>query len=231
MAITGNDAIDFHDAIAADFAHRYTSSVAFQERFQVWTQLFDRYMKSTDYVLDLGCGPGIFSNYLASRTRRVIGIDGSATMIDLCRQQNHSNNVDYVLEKLPLLEANAYGLHDVVIMSSLLEYLDDMPIMLQQVRQLLSPNGLFIVSLPNELSVYRRVEQLIFKLSGRPRYVAHIHNISTESAFNQELFSLGFGLVETVYFSSSDPISTLLKPLFGSKYVNNLFVGVYQKRR
>lgn len=228
--MTGNDAIDFHDTIATEFANRYESSAAFLERFQVWTNLFDRYITATDHILDLGCGSGIFSNYLADKAYTVTGIDGSITMIALCNQKKTAVNVRYVVQSLPLTDLAHYESQDVVIMSSLLEYMDDMPQMISQVRNLLKPNGLFIVSIPNQQSIYRRIERMTFKLLGRPRYVTHIRNRSTETAFNQQLTNLGFSVLEIAYFSSQDPVSTVLKPFLASKYVNNLLVGVYRKR-
>ena len=228
--MNSSNAIDFHDNIAVQFDRKYESSAAFLERFQVWTSLFDRYVTPADQVMDLGCGSGIFSNYLAERGCQVIGIDGSATMIDLCNQKKTSTNVRYVRQSLPLTDPVMYYQQDVIIMSSLLEYIADTESLLQQVWKLLKPNGLLIVSIPNSLSIYRRVESILFRLTGLPSYVSHIHNRSTEMAFNQQLTVSGFNVLETSYFSSHDPISTCLKSFLAQRYVNNLFVVVGQKR-
>lgn len=223
------NAIDFHNDIATQFDSRYESSAAFGERFRVWTALFDRYVIRTDHVMDLGCGSGVFSTYLAGRGCTVTGVDGSAEMIKLGIQKKTTPNLHYRLAKLPLADTRAYTAQDVVIASSLLEYIDDLGEMLNQIDALLKPGGLLIVSMPNQLSLYRRIERCLFALTGYPRYFAHIRHVSTEATFRRRLANRGFAVLETAYFSSDDPLSRLLKRALPQRYVNNLFVGVYRK--
>ena len=224
------NAIDFHSNIASEFAEKYNSSRAFRERFQVWTDLLDRYVSPTDEVMDLGCGSGIFSPYLADKGCVVTGIDGSAAMIRLCEQRNPLASVRYIVQALPLTDLTAYQPQDVVLMSSLLEYIDDRMEMLKQARHLLKPNGLLLVSIPNRTSLYRQIERMLFRLTGRPAYIAHVRHMTTETSFNRQLEKLGFDTLETIYYAGQDPVSTLLKPFLAGRYVNNLLVGVYRKR-
>lgn len=225
-----NNVVDFHDVIASSFNDRYETSKAFQERFTVWIRLFERYLKPTDHVMDLGCGSGVFSDYLAGKGCVVTGIDGSEAMITLGKQKKMAGSVRYVVQSLPLPNPTQYAPQDVLLMSSVLEYLDDITEMLEQANVLLKPNGLLIVSIPNHISVYRAIERVIFWLTKRPTYFAFIRHTSTKLKFNKWLTQLGFEPLETVYFSSYDPISSVLKPFFAEQYVNNLLVGVYRKR-
>ncbi|UFH55367.1 bifunctional 2-polyprenyl-6-hydroxyphenol methylase/3-demethylubiquinol 3-O-methyltransferase UbiG [Spirosoma sp. KNUC1025] len=228
--MSSRNAIDFHNDIAARFDQKYESSPAFRDRFQVWTTLFDRYIRQTDQVMDMGCGSGIFSNYLAEKGCRVTGIDGSPAMIKLCNEKKTSPNVQYIRQSLPVDDLAVYQQQDAIVLSSVLEYIDPMAPLIQQVRTLLKPNGILFVSIPNSLSVYRRVERIIFQLTGQPAYVGHIRNRSTEAVLTQELSQWEFDVLETVYLSNHDPISRLLKPLLARQYVNNLFIMVCRKR-
>lgn len=223
-------AINFHDQIAAGFNDKYRFSKAFRERFQVWTRLFGKYIYPSDRIIDLGCGSGIFSNYLAEKGCFVTGIDGSAAMIDLCERQKTSVNAQFFQASLPLTYLEYFAPQDVVLMSSFLEYIADPVWMLVQVETLLRPNGLLIVSIPNQRSFYRMLERNLFWLTKRPTYLTHSRYAITPNAFNRQLKVLGFDLLETVYFSALDPVSRVLKPFFAEQYVNNLFVGVYRKR-
>lgn len=224
------DAIHFHNAIADTFSQKYHSSKAFRERFRVWTHLLDRYIQPGCRVLDLGCGSGVFSYYLAHKGCEVIGMDGAEAMITRCRQQLALPNLHFVQQILPLPHTAVLPAQDAVIMSSVLEYIDDGTQLLQQVRTLLKPNGLLFVSIPNQESVYRNMERACFRLSGWPRYAAFIRHTSTAKQFNQYLTELGFDVLEMAYYASNDPISCMLKPWLPKQYVNNLLVGVYRKR-
>ncbi|GAB3553619.1 class I SAM-dependent methyltransferase [Spirosoma fluminis] len=223
------NAVDYHSAIAHEFASRYESSAAFQERYRVWTAFFEQYIVSGNHVLDLGCGSGVFSRYLAGKGCLVTGIDGSEPMISLCRRTKTSPMLQYYVQTIPLENAGAYAGQDVIIASSLLEYIDEMAIVLQQIDQMLKPGGLLLVSMPNRQSLYRRMERLLFQLTGYPRYFAHLRNVSTAALLNQQLTELGFEVLDVAYFSGTDPLSTLLKRLLPKEYVNNLFVSVYRK--
>lgn len=224
------NAIEFHDAIATQFDRRYESSRAFGERVHVWTALFDRYIRPDDRVTDLGCGSGIFCRYLAGKGCQVTGIDGSMAMIRLCDQKKDTDAVRFVVQSLPFPDPAVYAGQDAVIASSLLEYVDDMGLALRQIHAMLNVNGLLIVSIPNRISLYRRIERLVFATTGYPRYFAYLRNVSTETNFNRQLATLGFDVVETGFFSSHDPVSRWLKWILPRPYVNNLLVGVYRKR-
>lgn len=224
-------AVRFHDQIARRFDRKYELSPAFGERFRVWTTLFDRYVRPGDRVLDLGCGSGVFSRYLAGRGCQVVGIDGSPAMIALGEQKAApAHPVRYLVQTLPLANLTDVGTQDVIVASSLLEYMDDMDALLGQARLLLRPGGLLIASVPNNVSLYRRIERRVFRLTGRPAYFGHIRNVSNAPAFTRRLARIGFSALETHYFSSYDPLSRLLKPFLAESYVNNLLVGVYQKQ-
>lgn len=223
------NAIDFHNDRAQEFDSRYALSKAFQERFQVWTGLFERYITATDQVIDLGCGSGVFSNYLAQKGCVVTGIDGSEAMIALCKRRRTSATAQFAVGILPLTTLTPFPVQDVVVMSSILEYLSDMPGMLEQARLLLKPNGLLLISIPNKRSLYRKLERQLFRLLARPAYYQYIRNMATEITFNRQLTEAGFTPVETSYFAGQDPISRALKPFLTAPYVNNLLVGVFRK--
>ncbi len=226
----GRDAVAFHDADALTFSGKYDTSPDFQERFRVWTGLFARYVRPTDAVLDLGCGSGIFSHHLAERGCTVTGVDASLAMIALCNERKIRSNVTFKLASLPLNNPADYAGQDVVLLSSVLEYLDDLPGMLQQAHELLKPGSLLFVSMPNRQSAYRTVERLIFWLTGKPTYYAHVRYMATAEAFTRQLSAFGFDPLDTVYYAGANPVMRWLAHLLPKPYVNNLFVSVYRKR-
>lgn len=226
---SARNAVAFHDGQARTFAERYTRSAAFQERFRVWTDLFARYVRPTDAVLDLGCGSGIFSRHLAEAGCTVTGIDGSAAMISLCNEQKTWPRMRFVTALLPLTNPDNFAPVDVILLSSVLEYVDDLPGMLRQTHNLLKPNGLLFVSMPNRQSLYRALERAMFRLTGKPAYYAHVRHIVTAQGFDRQVADAGFEPVDLVYFAGADAASRLLTWLLPPHRVNTLFVGVYRK--
>ena len=225
------NAIDFHSETAVEFDGKYEQSPQFRERFRVWTNLFEQYIKPEMSILDAGCGSGVFSIYLAQKKCRVVGIDGSGKMIELC---NHSKttkglSISFKHEELPLKNPQNYQNQDIILCSSVLEYIVNYQEVIAQFRHILKPNGLLIVSMPNQDSGYRNLEKYIFKITNRPSYYAYIKHIVSEKDFSKNLKKCGFELQKLVYYPNTNWFLKLMKWIgLNEKYTNTMFVGVYK---
>jgi glycosyltransferase involved in cell wall biosynthesis/2-polyprenyl-3-methyl-5-hydroxy-6-metoxy-1,4-benzoquinol methylase len=224
-------AIDFHSAIALDFKSNFQKSEQFTQRFQVWTSLFEKYIKPKMSVLDAGCGAGVFSHYLAKKGCEVVGIDGAENMIRLCNKVEESNNLDLVFyqEILPFKNVEKYGSKDVIICSSVLEYIDNYEKIIAQFAQILNNQGFLIVSMPNRESWYRQIEKYIFRFTGKPNYYKYSKHLINENEFSDALKKHGFERKEVVFYPHLNQVSRLLNCLgFSEKKLMPLFVGVYR---
>jgi glycosyltransferase involved in cell wall biosynthesis/ubiquinone/menaquinone biosynthesis C-methylase UbiE len=227
------NAIDFHSENAIEFDGKYEKSPQFQQRFEVWTTLFEKYLKSPMRVLDAGCGSGIFSIYLAQKNCIVTGIDGSEKMIELCKKYSQAKNLIISFQQaiLPFENIDNFEKQDVILCSSVLEYIADYEIVIKQFKELLNSNGILIISMPNKDSWYRKVEKYIFKITGKPAYYQYIHHILTEKDFSKRLKYYGFELQQITYYPNTTIFSRLLKWVgVNEKNTNNMFVGVYKLR-
>ncbi len=221
-------ATTFHHDIAADFADKYRTHPAFRERYAVWAALLDAHIQPGSRVADLGCGSGVFSFYLAKKGCRITGIDGAENMVALCRAQQQKlglSNLNFYCQNLPLESQIPLGQQDAIISSSVLEYLDDLPGLLQNVSDLLAPGGIFIASMPNLSSVYRQLERIVFRLTGRPAYYRFVRHVVTEAAFAKQLAAYGFRLKTTRYYAGYPWLRVVLPERMGC----NLFVAVFEK--
>ena len=227
------NAIDFHSDTAAEFDGKYVKSLQFQQRFEVWTVLFKKYIKPEMKVLDAGCGSGIFSIYLALKKCIVVGVDGSEKMIELCNhyQQKNDLKISFIQAILPFENIHNFAKQDVILCSSVLEYVADYEIVIQQFRELLNPKGILIISMPNKDSWYRKIEKHIFNLTGKPPYYQYIQHILTENDFSKRLKYYGFELQELTYYPHTTIFSRLSKMVgLNEKNTNTMFVGVYKLR-
>lgn len=227
------NAIDFHSEIAVAFDRKYVQSPQFQHRFEVWKTLFARYIKPEMAVLDAGCGSGIFSIYLALKKCIVVGVDGSEKMIELCNRYQSINDlkISFIQAVLPLENIENFGKQNVILCSSVLEYIADYEAVIVQFKALLKPSGMLMISMPNKDSWYRKIEKYIFKITKKPSYYQYIQHILTENEFSKQLMYHGFELQQLIYYPNTTIFSKFIRRLgVKEKNTHTMFVGVYKLR-
>jgi 2-polyprenyl-6-hydroxyphenyl methylase/3-demethylubiquinone-9 3-methyltransferase len=94
-------------------------------------------------VLDLGCGGGLLSNYLAERGHRVIGIDPTAENLTVARANDRSRTAIYELGDAGELPYDRHSF-DVVCAMDLLEHIEDPERVIAEASRVLRPGGLFV---------------------------------------------------------------------------------------
>ena len=105
--------------------------------------------------MDLGCGPGHLTHQLAARGFRTISIDGSDAMLARTRERLEQHGIaDADLRRLTLplpadLVDELAGQAQLIVMSSVIEYIDGDKEMLRQCARLLAPGGHLLASFPN----------------------------------------------------------------------------------
>ena len=102
-------------------------------------------------VLDAACGSGYGSAILSQKAQRVTGVDLSKDAIDFAREQFHKDNLEYFQMSIGEL---AFPDHcfDAVVSFETIEHVEKevQELFLEQVIRVLKPDGLFIVSTPND---------------------------------------------------------------------------------
>ncbi|MDB4953656.1 MAG: gamma-tocopherol methyltransferase [Myxococcales bacterium] len=94
-------------------------------------------------VLDLGCGAGFLSNFLATRGHHVTGIDTTAENLAVAAAYDRTSSVRYEVGDacaLPFPDAS----FDVVCAMDLLEHVEQPARLVGEVRRVLRPGGLFL---------------------------------------------------------------------------------------
>lgn len=209
------DAVDWHESIAASFQAGYDHSPRFRERLALWRDLIARHVAPGDRVLDAGCGAGTFSFEAARVGASVTAIDGSAAMVTLARTRQQElglTGIEFEVALLDSLSARPAGAFDVVLSSSVLEYLPDLKGEVARLVRLLKPGGRLILSMPNSESLYRKAERVAFGLTGRPRYFAHVKSMASASELEALYREVGVVPVEH-HFYAAPPGDRLLAQL------------------
>jgi ubiquinone biosynthesis O-methyltransferase len=109
-------------------------------------------------VLDLGCGGGFMSEALATRGAKVIGVDVSAGAIGIAKRHAASSGlpIRYLVasgEELPLPDASV----DCVVCVDVLEHVHSLDQVLDEIRRVLRPGGVFLFDTINRTALARFV--------------------------------------------------------------------------
>lgn len=102
-------------------------------------------------IIDLGCGNGRVTKYLADVFRMVIGVDGSETMIMKSKERIKSKNVSWLLNKggnIALPDSSIDIIYSYVVFHHCKE--DTILKHFKEVERILKPDGYFVFQLPIE---------------------------------------------------------------------------------
>jgi len=227
-------AINFFDSYALNMEKKYIEDPDFRERFRIWTHLIDKYAIGSVSAIDIGCGAGVFSLYMAKKGINTIGIDGAESMIRTCNYNKEKlclEKVQFVQAEIPFLPGLEINAADMIICSSVLEYITPFRETISLFARLLKKNGILILSLPNGDSYYRKYEKLKFKFTGKPHYYKHVKNLLLITQLTKTMDEFGFIPLEVHYYANNNRLSKILSKLhFSQIRYNNLFVVVLQKR-
>jgi 2-polyprenyl-6-hydroxyphenyl methylase/3-demethylubiquinone-9 3-methyltransferase len=222
---------DFFERTAAEFAANYRSSPEFLERREVWRCAIEKNLPRSGHpllCLDLGCGDGSLSRFLAKRGFKTVGIDQSEAMLSIARHKAVEHEIEgyteYIRASLPLsgdLERRYLNSAHVILCSSVLEYLANPEDVLGQFDRILAPGGVLLISFPNRFSFYRVCEQTLSGiLKYTDSYVRHQRYPLTLPHVKQVLNRIGFTMIDETFFAL--PFQRYTEWLFGSHRGNRV---------
>jgi len=117
------------------------------------------------FVLDFGCGHGYGTNYLAQVAKKIIGVDLNSNYIRYAKKRYQSRNLQYSIsnQKETNLQKSSF---DLIVCYEVIEHVENIHQVLQTIKSLLKPDGIFIASTPNK--------KLSFQNHGNPVNPFHI---------------------------------------------------------
>jgi SAM-dependent methyltransferase len=171
-----------YDSIAACYDdlfgdhNPYYGKISARER-----QLFERWVpkgKDTSSALDVGCGTGLHTGWLASFGYRVVGVDVSREMIRLAKRKSEEWPADSHFEIRDALDNSAIEGEPFAVISCLgssLNHISDWKAFAAIVASRLRPNGVFLFSYDNLTGIDTIARTLLHSFEGYSnRYVRDI---------------------------------------------------------
>ncbi|MSU75497.1 MAG: class I SAM-dependent methyltransferase [Candidatus Magasanikbacteria bacterium] len=162
-------------------------------------------------VLEVGCGAGQFIRAIKKMRPEFecFGSDISREAITLAQQKN--DGVEYFISEpyklidetspfVPLLGGE--GNFDAVLVFDVLEHVDNPAALLQEIRRVLKPNGIFYAFVPCEgdwLSLWHLLEVLHLKKDLTKKHAGHIQYFSRRSLL--KLFGQNYFLIQRLRYS------------------------------
>jgi len=115
---------------------------------------FARYKFAANFVegkdvLDISCGSGYGSNYLAKRAKSVVGADIDTETINYCRKKYIRNNLEFLCIQKDCRIENFVNKFDAVISFETIEHTKEYIHFLNNLKTYLKENGTIILSTPN----------------------------------------------------------------------------------
>jgi SAM-dependent methyltransferase len=140
--------IEHYDKYKRDTAH--VSETSFRRRNEL-LETFERF-RSTNRILDVGCGTGEILNQARGRGWQTFGTEYTQRAVGICVANGHSM-------QLGILNESNYAADsfDVVIYTEVFEHIVNHRAELARVFRLLRPGGLLYVTTPNFNSLSRRL--------------------------------------------------------------------------
>lgn len=104
-------------------------------------------------ILEIGCGTGKNSAWLAGRCNLLTAVDFSAKMLRIARTKINSENVDF--RQADITESWSFNKTDLITCSLVLEHIENLSFIFQQAARVLGAGGRFYVC---ELHPYKQLQ-------------------------------------------------------------------------
>jgi len=155
------------------------------------------YLEKNQKVLDYGCATGTIGNEIAADVGEVLGIDISSKMILSAQNNSDSRNIKNArfIQSTIYNESLKSESFDVILAFNILHLIDDAPVVVQRLYELLKPGGIIISSTAclNEKTFLTKFLSLLSKIRLIPSL-----NVFTSTEFSDFFTNSGFHIVESI---------------------------------
>lgn len=119
-----------------------------------YAEHYSRYVLASKFtnnkvVLDIASGTGYGTKLLSEGALSVVGVDVDRNAISYARENYSANNIDYKIGNGTTIPCES-SQFDVVVSMETIEHIEDQDGFLEEIKRVLKPGGLLILSTPND---------------------------------------------------------------------------------
>ena len=156
--------LDVHLNTEIDLASRKTTTIKSTVKW-----ILDHSDLRNLNILDLGCGPGLYSEILAKEGHKVTGVDFSSHSIKYAKEEAEKNNLDISYIKANYLELdleeNSFDLVILIYTDFGVLLPSERNQLLKIIKKVLKPNGIFIFDVLNGKSIESKTSPKSWEVS------------------------------------------------------------------
>lgn len=143
-----------HNAIAEKYFELYKDDTTDLE-------YFDKFLSDCgDKILDLGCGMGHYSNYMAQKGFKVTGVDFSSKMIEIAKA--NFKNIDFIVEDICNIQVLKNKKFDGLVIAYVLQHLSKQEVLnlFKNLNQYLKPDAKILLFLREGDGLVEEIEPI-----------------------------------------------------------------------
>lgn len=215
-------AVAWFSDYATQFDLQYSRTTLFTDRYRLWTRLIQESCAPESRVLDAGCGSGVFTAVAAQCGAQVVAADPSREMLAMCDRRCATlglTSCTFVQKPIEQLRPAELGTFDLVLVLSVLEYVQDLLRCLKILGRLARPGATLAISIPNSKAPRRRLEKVTYRLFRHPHYYGLVKNLLPMGEFQALLEGAGFTTREVHYYG----VNWWLRPVADRAWVRSHF--------
>lgn len=158
-------------------------------------------------VLDAGCGPGVYTEWLIQQGAQVVACDVTPRMVELTRQRVGNAAQIYLADLTQPLTFAASTTFDLVVCPMVLHYIADWQPVFAEFFRVLKPGGILVFSSGHPMADFLYTQR---------------HQLTAGNYFDVEQFSMewhGFGQPYPIVTSYRYPLQAMLNPLAKAGFI------------
>lgn len=181
------------------YGDMYRKDKYVRKRFRECARLIEPYLKEGISILDIGCYTADILNVISHHVD-YLGIDSDEEALKIAQGKGAQViRMDFENQRIMLSRK-----FDIIIATEILEHLKDPQDLINQIQPLVKNDGVVLLSLPNECTLYHRLKVLFGVGIDGTGFAPHYHLHFPTMRQNNDFITKNFRVIKVYYWAHAD---------------------------